>query len=251
MVKFAFRDQERKKIIRSNQVIEEDRNTRFYCPNPRCNAELYICAIDGSKNAYFRATKSNSKHDLKCPYGTSVSEFDSNNYDESTFVFDVAINNLLCATKTSSSTSGSTTHGTGEPGIHTVKTLRQMYALCKSLSVRDKYAGKEIGEMILDDRSQYRYPKGCFGNKLIEATVDGKIYDNKKKEVYLVAPINSKKYTFILSFSDETIYKTIRTEIYNNKDKIIVVAGKWQSSGTYNKFKSEIISKKQVAIIKS
>lgn len=94
------------------------------------------------------------------------------------------------------------------------------------------------------------YPKGCFGNKIIEATVDVKSYNDNKKEVYLVSPINSKKYTFILSFSDEENYKKIRSEIYNNRDKIIVIAGKWESSGEYNKFTSKVYGKKQVAIIK-
>ena len=94
--------------------------------------------------------------------------------------------------------------------------------------------------MILDDRSEYRYPKGCFGNRIIEATVDGRLYNDEKKEVYLVSPINSKKYTFILSFSDEDNYKKIRSEIYNNRDIIIVIAGKWESSGEYNKFISVI-----------
>ena len=115
-----------------------------------------------------------------------------------------------------------------------------IYSLCKSLSVRDTYAGKEIGSMILDDRSKYRYPKGCFGNRIIEATVYGRLYNDEKKEVNLASPINGKKYTFILSFSDEDNYKKIRSEIYNNRDKIIVIAGKWESSGEYNKFISVI-----------
>ena len=104
--------------------------------------------------------------------------------------------------------------------------------------------------MILDDRSKYIYPNGCFGNRIIEATVDGRLYNDEKKEVYLASPINSKKYTFILSFSDEDYYKKIRSEIYNNKDKIIVIAGKWASSGEYNKFTSKVYGRKQVAIIK-
>ena len=62
----------------------------------------------------------------------------------------------------------------------------------------------------------------------------------KKKEVYLASPISSKEYTFILSFADESNYKTIRSEIYNNRDKIIVVAGRWTSSGKYNKFISKV-----------
>lgn len=215
-----------------------------------CDAKLYICAVDGSKSAYFRATKSNFKHIKNCPFGNSSTEFDSNDYDESQFVYEDAINNLLCSTKPLSQKNIPSAHGTGEPGAHPLRTLRQIYSLCKSFPVENTYAGKEIGSMILDDRSEYRYPKGCFGNKIIEAIVVGQIYDNDKKEVYLVSPIKSKKYAFALSFSDEDNYKKIRSEIYNNRDKIIVIAGKWGPSREYNKFTSKVYEKKQVAIIK-
>ena len=250
MAKYAYRDKDRKNIIYSDEAIEEDRDTAFFCPNHICNAKLYICAVDGSKSAYFRATKPNFKHINNCPFGNSSIEFDSNDYDESQFIYEDAINNLLCKTKQSSQKSTPSAHGTGEPGAHPPRTLRQIYSMCKSLSVRDTYAGKEIGSMILGDRSKYRYPKGCFGNRIIEATVDGRLYNDEKKEVNLASPINSKKYTFILSFSDEDIYKKIRSEIYNNRDKIIVIAGKWASSGEYNKFTSKVNETKQVAIIK-
>ncbi len=250
MAKYAYRAKERKDIICANRAIEEDRNKEFYCPNPVCNAKLYICAIDGSKNAYFRATKSDFKHIENCPYGSAVAEFDNSKFDESKFDYEDAINNILCNTKQSSQKSLCSAHGTGEPGAHPLRTLRQIYSLCKSFPVGNTYGGKEIGSMILDDRSEYRYLKGCFGNKIIEATVDGKLYDDKKKEVYLASPINSKKYAFVLSFSDEDNYKKIRSEIYNNRDKIIVIAGKWGSSGEYNKFTSKVYGKKQVAIIK-
>ena len=62
----------------------------------------------------------------------------------------------------------------------------------KSLPVGDTYAGQKIYSMILDDRSEYRYPKGCFGNKIIEAIVNGRLYNDQKKEVYLAAPVNRK-----------------------------------------------------------
>ena len=122
--------------------------------------------------------------------------------------------------------------------------------MCKSYPVKDTYGNKEIGEMILDDRSEYRYPKGCFGNKIIEAVVKRKFYDNTKKQIYLSAPIDSQKYSFILGFSDDDTYRVIRDELYNNQDKIIVVAGKWEKSKPYNYFISEIKGRKQVAIIK-
>lgn len=153
-------------------------------------------------------------------------------------------------TKTTSPATVSSVHGTGEPSAHPPRTLRQIYSLCKSLPVGDTYASQKIESMILDDRSEYRYPKGCFGNKIIEAIVNGRLYNDKKKEVYLAAPVNSKKYTFILSFSDETLYRKIRTEIYNNRDKIIVLAGRWESAGKSNEIVSEVYGKKQVMVIK-
>ena len=87
------------------------------------------------------------------------------------------------------------------------------------------------------------------------------ILENERQEIKAQSFINastlaqngepfSKKYTFILSFSDEDNYKKIRSEIYNNRDKIIVIAGKWESSGEYNKFTSKVYGAKQVAIIK-
>lgn len=250
MTKYAYRDKNRRNIIYSNQVIKEDRNTAFFCPNPMCNAKLFICSIDGSEGAYFRATKPEFRHIPNCPFENSGAKFNENKLNESKFDYDNAIDNLLCPASVSSTAYDLSNHGWGKSGNHPPRTLRQIYSICKSLPVEALYAGKEIGEMILDDRSEYRYPKGCFGNKIIEATAGKRIYDSKKKEIYLVSPINSKKYSFVLSFLDESIYKTIRSEIYNNRDKVIVVVGRWESSGEYNKFISKVHGKKQVVIIK-
>lgn len=250
MVKYAYRDKGRKNIIYADKAIKEDRNKVFFCPNHECDAKLYLCAVDGSMRAHFRATKSEYKHVEKCPYGNSNSEFDSTKYDETKFDYNDAINKLLSVDKTSTQVSSSPKHGSGHLNVRSLRTLKQIYSMCKSSPVRDSYAGKEISSMILDDRSEYRYPKGCFGNRIIEATAQGRFYDNEKKEIYLVAPINSKKYTFVLSFLDEDVYRTIRSEIYNNRDKIIVVAGNWEKTKTYNHFISKVYSKKQVTIIK-
>lgn len=251
MAKYAYKDPQRKDVIYSSQAIKEDRNTAFYCPNPECNAKLYICALDGSKSAYFRAKKPEYKHIINCPFGSSNSEFDENKFDESKFVFDNAIDNLLCVTTPSKEKEKSTGHNTGEPQLHPPRTIRQIYSMCKSMPVNSKYGDKEIEEMLLDDRSEYRYPKGCFGIRIIETIVKKRIYDDNKKQIYLAAPMNSQKYTFVLEFNDSNTYQTIRSEIYNNRDKIIVIAGNWKSSGTYNSFVTTVYGRKQVAIIKN
>lgn len=101
MSKYAYRDQNRKVIVYADQGMEEDRNNVFYCPNSLCDAKLYICSIDGSKEAYFRATKPEYRHVENCPYNNSSIDFDKRRYDESQFVYDEAIHNLLQLTKKS------------------------------------------------------------------------------------------------------------------------------------------------------
>lgn len=251
MAKYAYTDKERKQRIYATDAIQEDRDKIFYCPNPNCTAELHICAVDGSKNAYFRATKSKFPHISNCPFGSNVVNFNRDQFDESNFIFESALDNLFTAIKENSKKCcQSNGHKVGEVKKHPPRTLMQIYSLCKSYDVKDKYANKEISEMILDDRTAYRYPRGCFGHKIIEANVNGKIYDNKSKQIYLVAPIDSKKYSFILQFEDEILYKSIRNEIYNNSNKLIIVAGKWERSNTYNWFQTTIQGRKQVAIVK-
>lgn len=250
MAKYAYRDNERKNIIYSIDAVKEDRDKAFFCPNPNCEACLFVCAIDGSRNAYFSATKANYPHILNCPFGSNNVEFDENQFDQTQFMFDEAMDNLNAITTTPKKRKRPGEYNTGEVKKHPPRTLRQIYSMCKSYPVIDTYGNKEIGEMILDDRSEYRYPKGCFGNKIIEAVVKRRFYDNEKKQIYLAAPIYSQKYSFILCFLDDDTYRVIRDEIYNNKDKIIAVAGKWEKSEIHDYFISRINGRKQVTVIK-
>ena len=68
MATYAYKDDMRKDIIYAASAVKEDRNKKFYCPNPNCTAHLYICAVDGSKKAYFRATKKEFPHVPMCPF---------------------------------------------------------------------------------------------------------------------------------------------------------------------------------------
>ena len=42
----------------------------------------------------------------------------------------------------------------------------------------------------------------------------------------------------------------IRTEIYNNRDRLFVVAGKWERAKQYDYFISNIYSDRQVKVIR-
>ena len=67
MANHAYRDKERRDIILASEALEENRDKSFYCPYPLCNSKLFVCAGDGSRKAYFRATKSAYKHIANCP----------------------------------------------------------------------------------------------------------------------------------------------------------------------------------------
>jgi hypothetical protein len=219
----AYRDKERRDIILASEALEENRDKSFYCPNPLCNSKLFVCAGDGSRKAYFRATKSAYKHIANCPYANSSVAFDDNKFNQSDFSFENAMKNLLVENYSKPPTRD---------------------------SKRSSYGDEKIGRMILDDRTAYCYPKGVFGFKIIESCVKGRFYDNDKNEIYLVAPVANPNYHFILSISDINLYKKIRNMVFENKDKFIIVAGEWKASNLgYDYFETRIYSDKQISIL--
>lgn len=66
MALYAYKDKGRTEIIYAVNAMKKDIEERYYCPNPSCNAHLHICAVDGSKKSYFRATKSKYGHVRNC-----------------------------------------------------------------------------------------------------------------------------------------------------------------------------------------
>ena len=223
MANHAYRDKERRDIILASEALEENRDKSFYCPNPLCNSKLFVCAGDGSRKAYFRATKSAYKHIANCPYANSSVAFDDNKFNQSDFSFENAMKNLLVENYSKPPTRD---------------------------SKRSSYGDEKIGRMILDDRTAYCYPKGVFGFKIIESCVKGRFYDSDKNEIYLVAPVANPNYHFILSISDINLYKKIRNMVFENKDKFIIVAGEWKASNLgYDYFETRIYSDKQISIL--
>ena len=250
MANYAYRDKERKHIILASEALEEDRYKFFYCPNPLCNSKLFICAVDGSRKAHFRATKSAYKHIANCPYANSSVVFDDNKFNQSNFLFENAIQNLLVKNNSKSAMSVSKSSSCDKHTNYTLRTIKQIYSMCKQFPPNYSYGNEKIGRMILDDRTAYCYPKGVFGFKIIESCVKGRFYDNDKNEIYLVAPIANPNYHFILSIPDINLYRKIRNMVFENKDKFIIVAGQWNSSKADGRtIKSIIYSNKQITII--
>ena len=245
----AYRDKERRDLILASEALEENRDKSFYCPNPLCNSKLFVCAGDGSRKAYFRATKSAYKHIANCPYANSSVAFDDNKFNELNFSFENAMQNLLVKKNPKNSSGNSKKSSYGEYYNLTLSTIKQIYSICKRFPPNYSYGNEKIGRMILDDRTAYWYPKGVFGFKIIESCVKGRFYDNDKNEIYLVAPIANPNYHFILSIPDINLYRKIRNMVFENKDKFIIVAGDWKASNLgYGYFETRIYSDRQITI---
>ena len=250
MANHAYRDKERRDIILASEALEENRDKSFYCPYPLCNSKLFVCAGDGSRKAYFRATKSAYKHIANCPYANSSVVFDDNKFNQSDFLFENAMQDLLVANNSNPSNRDSKISSYGKHDNHTLSTLKQIYSMCKQFPPNYSYGNEKIGRMILDDRTAYWYPKGVFGFKIIESFANGHFYDNDKNEIYLVAPVANPNYHFILSISEINLYRKIRNMIFENKDKLIIVAGEWKSSNLgYDYFETRLYSDKQISIL--
>ncbi|MED4072268.1 hypothetical protein [Priestia endophytica] len=245
MAMYVFKDAARKHKLLARDAQKQDKSSRFYCPNKKCNAHMSVRSLDGVSKAYFAANQSQS-HVKGCPYKSR--RFQPNLYDGNGFVFDDALLSLTMPSKSQSKSDIPGEHGTGEVAPKPIRTIRQIYSMCKSYDCSDSYNGKIIGQMLLDERSAYMYSKGVFGWRLIELKY--RYYSSDRKEIVLVCPQNGKEYTFIMRFGNEKLFKEIRKIVYENRNHLIIVAGEWNSSGKYNAFCTEIKSKKQLTIVK-
>ena len=209
---------------------------------------MYVCCVDGVSSAYFSATRKAHPHLKGCAFGSS-NNFNSNMYDEGAFDFEKTLEAMQIPSMSVLKKKSSKTHKTGKSVSKPLRTIRQIYDMCKSYPCSHSYNNKVIGQMLLDDRSEYMYPKGVFGNRVIESKVKrGAFYDSKKMELRLVAP-SSQKYEFVLQFAERALFDSIKNSLYNNRDKLIVLSGFWKSSGKFNVFCTQIMNEKQVVVI--
>lgn len=248
MAMYVYKDKGRTKELYAKDALKEDKNKRYYCPNPNCDAHMYVCGVEGVSSAYFSATRNEHPHCKGCDFAAS-NNFNSDKFDESAFDFENVLEAMRIPSKSVLKKKSPNPHKTGASDPKPLRTTRQIYDMCKSYPCSHSYNNLVIGQMLLDDRSEYMYPKGVFGNRVIESKVkSGAFYDSMKMEICLVAP-SSQKYKFILQFIDRSLFNTLKKSLFNNRDKLIVVSGHWERSGTFNVFCTEIVSKKQIVVI--
>ena len=210
---------------------------------------MFICGLDGSSSAYFGATYTKYPHTEGCAFGSS-NNFKAVDHDEDSFDFRKAMETMTIPSKPVKKTDTPNPHKTGEPSKKPLRTIRQIYDMCKAYKCSDTYNDVKIGQMLLDDRSVYMYPKGVFGYKLIEAKVKaGYYYDNNAQTVTLCTPAKDGKYQLQLKFDNRELFISVRDKLFNNRDKIVLVGGNWQPTKKFNMFYVNTTSKKQYHVI--
>ncbi|MES5109599.1 hypothetical protein ABVC38_00395 [Lactobacillus iners] len=232
--------------IYATQALQGDLNQPYYCPNPACDALLYICSAQGSRQPYFSANHADHRHIFRCAYGSDLN-FDKNNYDENSFDYNTLFNNLTSDNQKNNHRKNANQKGPTQhiaTNIHPIRTIRQLYFMCKSSDIHDTYNGFKIWCMLLDSRSLPIYEHKTLTNCLIETTVSHPSYNNIKNEVYL----ELDSYTLTLNFNENKLFKSIKNTVFNNSDKLVIVAGDWQMVAP-DHYQTTIQTKKQIMVL--
>lgn len=251
MSMYAYKDAARTVSVLAKETTERDKGIRHYCPNPKCEAKMFIRSYDGESKSVFAAS-GKPGHIEHCPYG-SENTFNPENTKEEGFNSDDAISNLMTVSLKKKVSKTNTKQAVGSTLEEAVvpHTILQIYDMCKSHYCNDTFNGQTIGQILLDSRSVYMYPKGVFGYRIIETKCRANLYD--EENIYLETPIdnvaNVKKH-LKLHFEDKKLFKRMKKLLFDNRNHVIAVAGNWKSSGDYNCFVTEVVSARQIKVLK-
>lgn len=216
MSMYAYKDAARTIRVLAKETTERDKGIRYYCPNSKCGARMFIRSYDGESKSVF-ASSGNPGHMEHCPYG-SENAFNPEKTKEEGFNSDDAISNLMTVSlkkKVSKTNTKQVVGGASEEAV-VPHTILQIYDMCKAHYCKDTFNGQTIGQILLDSRSVYMYPKGVFGYRIIEAKCRAYLYDNEN--IYLETPIDNVKYHLKLHFEDRELFKRMkRLQLFCNR----------------------------------
>lgn len=247
MASYAFKNKERTERIAASEAVYLDHRLKYFCPNPACDAQMHIVQ---ASVPYFAANKA-TPHIDHCFYA-SKSAFDPGKYDEDSFNLNEVIKSLFAegspTSKASTKQYKEHEHSSGLP----IKTLRVLYDMCKSKGIDQLYNGFPIKDIIYDSRCQGELPQTINGFRMVECeAIKGKLYDKDQLSISLRAPASSpQKGTFVLLFKDKKLFWERQNLIFNNRDRIIIIAGMWESGVDAWTRYTQVVNKKQIIIIK-
>lgn len=239
----AYKDSSRTQIIYADSCTINNKNTRYYCENPNCQAHLYIRAIDSALTTHFYALKEHP-HTGWC--NKNQLNFTPTDYIENNFNYDAIFDMILSSSEKHSKNSIEFSWHNGKGKSHVLNKTAQIYTMCKSYRPENTYNGIKIWQMLFDVRSNYLLTKGLFGKHLIECCFYR--YDNVNHYIYFNYPLNQSlpnKYKLRIHITETDLYYKLRKKIYNKENLPIVITGDWDKYST-NSFACEVYSGKQI-----
>lgn len=248
MSMYAFKDEARTEKIFAKNATERDKEFRYYCPNQKCNARMFLWSLEGESRTFFRSA-GKPGHVEHCSYG-SENKYNPEKTKEEGFYSDSAISKLLIPTlkQKIEKTDNQESRKNNSEGETIPHTISQIYDMCKSYDCKDTFNNHEIGQILVDDRSIYMYPKGVYGYRLIETKCRKRLYQDKS--LFFVSLVSGNEYEFELRCKDNELFSEIRDLLFHNQDKVIVLAGYWEKSGVFNRFATTFNSKRQIKVLK-
>ena len=153
MAMYAYKDKDRTTRVLAKDTTERDKGIRYYCPNLKCRAKMFIRSCDGESKSFFAAS-GNPGHIEHCPYG-SENTYNPEKTKEEGFNSDDAISNLMKVTwqKKVSETKAKKAVGDVSEGAVVPHTILQIYDMCKAHYCEDTFNLQQIGQILLDSRS--------------------------------------------------------------------------------------------------
>lgn len=247
----AYSDFERTQKITAREAVESNHDIRYYCFNKRCNARLHVVHAE---SYYFAADKS-SPHTDYCPFAAKAL-FDPGQYNEASFEFDKLIAHLLNPSAKNESGSKILTRFIDHPHSKnlSIRTLGVLYDMCEQLEIDGSYNSVPIRSIVFDSRCDADSLQLHDEFRVIECQSerpDYLRYDRQHLTITLYAPVNSRnRKQFVLKFKEHDLYRKIQNTLYENKNKLIVVAGIWRQDSTGNSFATMIDIGNQLRVIR-
>ena len=162
MSSYAYLTEERtsESIVFSEKAMITDRGRRFYCPNPDCDAHMFLCNPDNPEvKPYFRATMKEHRHSPNCSY--AIISFNSDEHNESKFDFEKATQHVMRPSKPGPEFEIEKSNKDSDKQLppHTIK---QIYSMAKNYPIDYNYNGIPIWKILADERSRKIYHKGIY-----------------------------------------------------------------------------------------
>ena len=220
----------------------------YFCPNKNCSAKMTLKSYDGKKKHYFAALEK-FPHIENCRF--KVKNFKFEDFNESNFSIEKIFNRISQSENEikiniNTNIKDKNNNTSEEKVLDTIKTLNQLYFMCLSLDVNDKYNDIKIWKILLDDRSESFYVNGIYnGIRLIKCKY--KRYNREEKKIYLKTYGDFDVAIYIKS---DTLFKNIKDLMFNNSklNKLeYVILGNWEKQGKY--MVAEVNSEKQYKML--